>query len=100
MRLAGLLAAWTATFFLVSPAAAWTAAGHRIIAAIAYARLTPQARARVDALIKSHPDYDRFIHNAPSDAAARARAGFLAASVWPDDIKGDRRFWDDTREGA
>jgi len=100
MRIAGLLAAWTATIFLTSPALAWTATGHRTIAAIAYERLTPQARARVDSLIQSHPDYDHFIRNAPLDPAARARAAFLAASVWADDVKGDRRFWDDTLTDA
>jgi hypothetical protein len=100
MRFPGLLAALAATLYLASPAMAWNATGHRIIAAIAYARLNTQARARVDALIRSHPDYDHFTRNAPLDPAARARAAFIAASVWADDIKGDRRFWDDTRKDA
>jgi hypothetical protein len=100
MRPLGLLAAWTATLYLALPASGWTSTGHRIVAAIAYQRLTPQTRSRVDALIRAHPDYQRFVRNAPQEPAARARAAFIAASVWADDIKGDRRFWDDTRKDS
>ena len=101
MRPLGFLAAWTATLYLASPAAAWNATGHRAIAAIAYERLTPKARARVDELIAQHPDYATLLtRNAPDDPAGRARAAFLAASEWPDMIKGDRRFYDDTRKDA
>jgi hypothetical protein len=68
------------------PLQAWNAAGHRIIAAIAYDHLTPQAKARVDELLKQHPDFA----NLPS------REAFLTASVWPDAIRNDPRFYDDT----
>ncbi len=101
MRFAGLLAAWTATMFLAAPAYGWNATGHRLVAAIAYARLTPQARARVDDLLRKHPDYLTLLsQNAPADSEGHARAAFLNASVWPDVIKGDPRFWDDTRKDA
>src|SRR5579864_5510636 len=84
-----------------SCAFAWDATGHRIIAAIAYDRLTPAARERVDALIRAHPDYaTMFVTGAPEEPRARARAAFIAAAVWADNIKGDRRFYDDTRENA
>lgn len=82
------------------PAFAWNATGHRIIAYIAYERLTPQVRARVDQLLREHPDYALLSRGAPDDPALRARDVFLAASVWPDTIKGDPRFWDDTRKDA
>jgi hypothetical protein len=71
---------------LALPVEAWNATGHRIVAAIAYDHLSPQAKARVDELLKQHPDFGNL---APRDA-------FLAASVWPDTIKGDSRFFDDT----
>jgi hypothetical protein len=102
MRYFGLLAAWTATLFSLAPSAqAWNSTGHRLIAAIAYDRLTPNVRARVDALILQHPDYEkRFLRDAPPDPSARARAAFLAAAVWPDQIKGDPRFYDETRANA
>jgi S1/P1 Nuclease len=99
LRYLGLLAAWFGT--LSSPAFAWDATGHRVIALIAYDRLTPAARARADELIRAHPDYVReFLRRAPEDPAARARAAFLAASVWADTIRNDSRFWDETRDGA
>lgn len=39
-----------------SPALAWGDLGHEVIAKIAYAHLTPAARAKVDALLASDPD--------------------------------------------
>jgi hypothetical protein len=98
----GLLAASLSILLnIASPALAWNATGHRLIAAIAYDRLTPKARARVDALIRQHPDYEKlFLRDAPADPSARARAAFIAASVWPDQIKGDARFYDETRPNA
>jgi len=100
MRYPGLLAALLSLLFpLASPA--WNATGHYLIAAIAYDRLTPNARSRVDALIRQHPDYENtFCRNAPTDPLARARAAFIVAAAWPDEIKGDLRFYDETRPGA
>jgi hypothetical protein len=78
---------------LALPAAAWNATGHRIISAIAYDRLTPVARAKVDELIKHHPDYATLF----TAGGANARGAFLYASTWPDVIRGDMRFYDETR---
>jgi hypothetical protein len=102
MRHLGLLAASLSVLLnLAAPARAWNSTGHRLIAAIAYDRLTPKARARVDILIRQHPDYEKlFLRDAPTEPAARARAAFIAASVWPDQIKGDPRFYDETRANA
>lgn len=94
------LSAWLVIFSFASPAFGWDGTGHRIIAAIAYDRLNPSTRVRVDALIKAHPDYAAFTRNAPEDPAARARAAFITAAVWPDDIKGDRRFYDESRDDS
>ena len=86
---------------LAPPAQAWNSTGHRLIAAIAYDRLTAKARARVDAMIRQHPDYEKLLtKDAPSDPNARARAAFITAAVWPDQIKGDPRFYDETRPNA
>jgi hypothetical protein len=101
MRPLGLLAAWTATLYFISPAVAWNATGHRVIAAIAYEHLTPLARTRVNEMLKHHPDYATLLtRNAPDDADGRARAAFIGASDWSDAIKGDPRFYDDTRQDA
>ncbi|MEO5923880.1 MAG: S1/P1 nuclease [Bryobacteraceae bacterium] len=80
---------------------AWNETGHRLIAAIAYDALTPQARARVDALLRQHPDYESILtKNAPTDEAGKARAAFLTASSWPDMIRSDPRFYDESRAGV
>jgi hypothetical protein len=90
------------SIFLISTSAnAWNATGHSIIAAIAYDRLNPKTRARVDDLLRHHPDYATILtRGAPADPAARARFVFMAAAVWPDTIKGDPRFYDDTHADA
>ncbi len=80
---------------LALPLQAWNATGHRIAAAIAYDHLTAKARARVDELLRQHPDLKALL-GSPSSG----RDAFLAASVWPDAIKGDNRFYDDTRPNA
>ncbi len=103
MRHLGLLAASVSILFsLAPPAEAWNATGHRLIAAIAYDRLNPKTRARVDALVRQHPDYEKlFLQGvASTDPAVRARAAFISAAVWPDQIKGDPRFYDETRSNA
>jgi hypothetical protein len=104
MRQLAFLSAFTATLLTIAPpASAWNATGHRLIAAIAYDRLTPQARARVDALIRLHPDYEKmFLKDVTTtDPAARARAAFIDASLWPDQIRGgDPRFYDENRPDA
>ncbi len=82
-------------------ASAWDATGHSVVAVIAYDRLTPRARSRVDDLLRKHPDYESILtRGAPEEPAARARFAFMMAAVWPDLIKGDRRFYDDTRQNA
>ena len=59
---------------LQAPLQAWNATGHRIVSAIAYDRLSPRARDRVDELLSQHPDFKTLA----------GRDAFLAASVWPD----------------
>jgi hypothetical protein len=92
-----------AALLLALPAAAWDYSGHSIIAEIAYERLTPQARARVDRMIREHPDYNRMFTQGASNAikndpAALARYAFVRAAPWPDQIiynDTDHRFYDE-----
>jgi hypothetical protein len=90
-----------AALLFAPPAPAWNFVTHRVIAAIAYDQLKPATRARVDALIKLHPDYAaRFLKDAPTDEPGRARAAFIEAAVWADQIRNDPRFYDETRPDA
>ncbi len=75
---------------------AWNAAGHRTIAYIAYSRLSPQTRARLDTLLQSHPDYPRWVRDIPP--AERPLAAFLHASVWADEIRLDPAYHNEPRE--
>jgi hypothetical protein len=94
------LPAFLLSLLIAIPALAWNATGHRICAAITYDHLTPQARARVDELLRHHPDYATLLtRDSPPNPEDRARAAFLAASVWPDTIRSDTRFYDDTKAG-
>ncbi len=59
---------------------AWDAKGHQIIGEIAYRNLTPKAKERADALLKSDPN-------------ERYRV-LYQATVWADEIKGETREFD------
>lgn len=96
-----LLVTTLAALLFVPPAPAWNFVTHRVIAAIAYDQLKPSTRARVDALIRLHPDYvTLFTRNAPADEPALARAAFIEAAVWADQIRSDPRFYEDSRADA
>jgi hypothetical protein len=71
----------------LSPACAlaWWDEGHMQVAAVAYDRLTPPVRAKVDALIKLNPQYESWVAGWP--AAKVAQYAFVRAATWADDIK-------------
>lgn len=79
---------------LTSRAEAWNGAGHMAVAAIAYDNLTPKARKAVDALLRKHPDYAVWVQDVTA-ARDRGRVAFIQAATWPDDIKWDKRFYND-----
>lgn len=64
-----------ASLLFTSVSVAWNSAGHRIVAQIAYDRLTPKAKASVDAITAI------LFHSNNADKR------FLSASSWPDQIK-------------
>jgi hypothetical protein len=59
---------------------------------LAYDRLDPAVRAKVDALIKLNPDYSKWIDGVAD--ANRDRFAFVHASTWADDIKGEDGYTD------
>jgi len=87
----------TAILILAVPAAAWNYSGHRIVAEIAYQRLTPQARLRVEEMMRRHPDFAMITQDAPADPGERAHYAFVWAASWPDQILSDSRFYDPAR---
>lgn len=103
MRLPALLALAAALSLAPSVAAPhtaalrrWDAIGHRAMAAIAYDRLRPATRARVDAILRAHPDIAMLGAELDIRTPAGIREVFLRASVWPDRIRSDARFYRET----
>lgn len=80
------------------PAWAWNAAGHRLIAVVAWQQLSPPARQAITAILTNHPDSHRWI--ATAREADLGFAYFAEASIWPDTIRNDPRFFDERREAA
>jgi hypothetical protein len=67
------------------PAFAWWNGGHEVVAYIAYQKLTPATRARVDALLKLNPMYGQWTHDV--EDSRKPLVAFLMAATWPDCIK-------------
>lgn len=72
---------------LALPMRAWNATGHMTTAYIAYQRLDPSIRTRVDTLLKLNPEYQHWTAGAP--AGEEGLVAFINAAVWPDCIKGN-----------
>ncbi len=77
------------------PAQAWNAAGHRLVALIAWQQLSPPAQEAIAASLARHPDHPRWLDQARSASPA---ALFAEAATWPDNIRNDPRFYDDPRD--
>ena len=101
MALSTSLLAFGAALALAMPSAPttastlrrWDATGHRAMAAIAYDRLRPATRARVDSLIRAHPDLARLSEGVNLSTPEGVREVFLRMAVWPDRLRGDARFY-------
>jgi hypothetical protein len=75
------------------PAAAWNDHGHMMVAALAYKKLRPAVRAKVDRLVALNPDYPTWVAGVPP--AQRGLVAFMIASTWPDAIKHDNKHTND-----
>jgi hypothetical protein len=73
------------------PSFGWSDTGHMAVAGVAYRRLNPQARARVDALVEMNPRFNIWLAKVPSSAtpAQKRMMLFMYAATWADEIKGD-----------
>jgi len=67
------------------PLHAWFNGGHMVVAYIAYQRLTPEIRARIDVLLKLNDLYAQWTAGVPGNQ--KALAAFVKAATWPDCIK-------------
>jgi hypothetical protein len=74
-----------ATLCAAQPAFAWFNGGHELAAYIAYQKLTPATRARVDALIKLNPMYGQWTVDVEN--SRKPLVAFMKAATWADCIK-------------
>ncbi len=74
----GMLAGLMASLFIASPAAAYWEYGHETVAAIAWANITPHARAEIRQILKAQAQLDT-----PTCPVRTIEE----ASVWPDCVK-------------
>jgi hypothetical protein len=79
--------------FVPSAAVAWNSFGHMTVAALAYDRLDPAVRDRVDTLLRLNPMYKTWVDGVPR--ADAAKLAFVMASTWPDIIKDDKSYTND-----
>lgn len=77
------------------PTWGWNAAGHRLVADIAWRQLAQPARQQIDAALRQHPDYTQWLLKAGDPAPA---AIFAEAATWADAIRNDPRYYDETSE--
>ncbi len=84
-RRAGLM---LVVLLVATPVWAWNAAGHRLVANIAWLHLEPEVREQASLLLHAHPDHERWRGDGSN------RQMFVAASTWADEIRKDTRFYD------
>lgn len=84
------------------PIFAWNSEGHMAVAYVAYQRLTPPTRARVNHLLRLNPDYHHWKSAVPrsTSAARRNMLIFMMAATWPDYIKHKAGYTDDGSENG
>jgi len=71
-------------------ALAWNAAGHRLVACIAWGQIDAREQSQLGQLLRAHPDYPHWIR--PDDDTDRT--AFIESSTWADEIRYDPRFYD------
>jgi hypothetical protein len=85
-----------------APAFAWNDEGHMAVAYLAYQRLLPETRSRVNGLLKLNPYYAKWRAALPrgTPAADADRMIFMIAATWPDQIRTDPQYMDDGPRGG
>lgn len=82
MKIFFLAALAASTCSLAAPSKAWDAGGHMIAAQIALSQLSPQARARIEALVPLAPDFRQ-----PRAGQKPRPYDFVSLAAWMDDVK-------------
>lgn len=81
---------------------AWNNSGHMMVALLAYKKLTPKARDRVDGLLAMNPkikEWRSVIPASPSSETGRMML-FMIAATWADQIREDSKYHPDGSGGG
>jgi S1/P1 Nuclease len=82
------IAVFALCVLFTAPASAWFGFGHMEVAAIAWGKLTPAAKATATRLLMKNPLYATWVKDIPEqDQERRAKIAFITAATWPDAIK-------------
>lgn len=84
------------------PAFAWNDEGHMAVAYLAYERLEPATKNRVNSMLQLNPNYSKWLKTIPtgaSEADAKMMV-FMIAATWADQIKSDPSYTDDGHNGG
>ena len=100
LRIPAILFLLLITVGTANQALAWNDRGHMTVAYIAYKKLKPAKRDRVDALLKMNPKYSEWeatIHQQIPNATQKDKnlLIFMIASTWADQIKRDKAYTSD-----
>ena len=85
---------------VVFPLYAWNRTGHKVVSYIAYNRLSSTAKENIGRLLRQHPDFPALSISHPESFSDPTLSAFLEASVWPDRIRDDPRFYDESNKSA
>lgn len=83
----------------IPPAHAWGNVGHMAVAWVAWQQLTPATQKRVVALLKKNPYYKKVWKGLIPAGTFKNDTNlyiFMMAATWPDEIKGDKKYKDDS----
>src|SRR5437870_2613427 len=71
-------------------ASAWNGTGHMVVAKIAYDNLNDTVKAKLQEILKAHPDHARDFQKAVPEGIDADVVAFMIAATWPDLIRSPR----------
>jgi len=105
-----------ALMFLQTPLFAWSAGGHQAVAAIAWDKMSPTARAKAAKLLRTAPNNSRIRALRPNNGTdeEKDRVQFIRTAVWADEVRSPPRdeiyhrrdwhftdyFWEQPADGS
>lgn len=90
MRIAARFAVALVAILAANSAFAWNALGHKVVAEIAWQRLSPEQRTEIVRTLRRHPRFDEDFAKRIDETGDDDHLVFLHAATWPDIARGIR----------